>query len=579
MTLLAVHDLEMRFGTKLIQRHVSFTVEPGTIFAIIGGSGCGKSTLLRHLVGLLRPAAGRVEYEGVDYWASDQDTRERLRRRLGMLFQSAALWSGMTLLENVSLPLELHTELDAPARRAKAQEVLAWVGLEKFGKYYPADLSGGMKKRAGLARAIVAEPPLLMLDEPTSGLDPISSKRLDDLILEVRERTGAAVLVVSHELPSLLAIADDGIFLDADSKAADRARQPARVARDRGAPGRARLPAPRGARRIPNARRGRLNMKRQALLLGSFVLGALALVVAAIVWLSGANPFETQLRAVIYFQGSVSGLYVGAPVTFRGVPVGQVDGIGIEVDSRTLDARIPVRIRLRPDVVQFNGEPDTADIPTLVKRGLRARLAAQSFVTGQKFIDLDFLPDSPARFTRDGKQAEAEIPPMSDRFGALIDQVADLPLADTVQELRATLKELQVTLKNTQSTLDLAEKEIADTAVEARKTLAVANTSLQQVQGSASATMASVRRLTDTTRETVEAAQPELQRTLRARARRPTRRAGPPMRRASRWSASATSARRERRCVPTSTPRCATSPRRHAGCATGPSCSRNNRTP
>ena len=144
---------------------------------------------------------------------------------------------------------------------------------------------------------------------------------------------------------------------------------------------------------------------------------------------------------MIYFQGSVSGLYVGAPVTFRGVPVGQVDGIGIEVDSRTLDARIPVRIRLRPDVVQFDGEPDNRGHPTLVKRGLRARLAAQSFVTGQKFIDLDFLPDSPARFTRDGKQAEAEIPPMSDRFGALIDQVADLPLADTVQELRATLKE------------------------------------------------------------------------------------------------------------------------------------------
>ena len=136
----------------------------------------------------------------------------------GMLFQSAALWSGMTLLENVCLPLELHTELDVPARSPRRRKCLAWVGLEKFGKYYPADLSGGMKKRAGLARAIVAEPPLLMLDEPTSGLDPISSKRLDDLILDVRERTGAAVLVVSHELASLLSIADDGIFLDADSK-------------------------------------------------------------------------------------------------------------------------------------------------------------------------------------------------------------------------------------------------------------------------------------------------------------------------------------------------------------------------
>ena len=217
-TLLAVHDLEMRFGSKLIQRNISFKVERGTIFAIVGGSGCGKSTLLRHVVGLLRPASGRIELEGVDYWGADESTRVQLRRRLGMLFQSAALWSGMSLLENVCLPLELHTELDLAARQKRAHEVLEWVGLEAFAKYYPADLSGGMKKRAGIARAIVAEAPLLLLDEPTSGLDPISSRRLDDLVLDVRQSTGAAVVMVSHELPSLLAIADDGIFLDADSR-------------------------------------------------------------------------------------------------------------------------------------------------------------------------------------------------------------------------------------------------------------------------------------------------------------------------------------------------------------------------
>ena len=218
MALLRVDGLEMRFGERLIQSGVSFEVEPGTIFAIMGGSGCGKSTLLKHMVGLLRPAAGSVAYNGVDYWAADDATQSKLRAAFGMLFQSAALWSSMTLLENVCLPLEQHTTMDEAQREARAREVLEWVDLAKFADFYPSDLSGGMKKRAGLARAIATEPPLLFLDEPSAGLDPISSKRLDDLVLELRRRTGAAVVFVSHELPSLFAIADDGIFLDADSK-------------------------------------------------------------------------------------------------------------------------------------------------------------------------------------------------------------------------------------------------------------------------------------------------------------------------------------------------------------------------
>lgn len=216
--LLQVDRLEMRFGKRLIQREVSFEIERGTIFAIMGGSGCGKSTLLKHLVGLLPPASGHVRHGGVDYWHSNDRTRATLRAGFGMLFQSAALWSSMTLLENVCLPLERHSTLDRRQREARALEVLSWVGLDGFARYMPADLSGGMKKRAGLARAIAVEPPLLFLDEPSAGLDPISAKRLDDLVLELRERSGCAVVLVSHELPSLLAIADDGIFLDADSK-------------------------------------------------------------------------------------------------------------------------------------------------------------------------------------------------------------------------------------------------------------------------------------------------------------------------------------------------------------------------
>ena len=219
MTRLATEALELRFGARLIQTQVSFQVDKGSIFAIMGVSGCGKSTLLRALVGLLRPTSGHVSYDGVDYWAAAPSVQNRLRAGIGMLFQSAALWSSMTLLENVCLPLEQLTDWDATKRLARAREVLDWVELSKFADFYPSALSGGMKKRAGLARAIATRPALLFLDEPSAGLDPINSRRLDDLVLEIRRTTDCAIVFVSHELPSLFAIADDGIFLDADSKA------------------------------------------------------------------------------------------------------------------------------------------------------------------------------------------------------------------------------------------------------------------------------------------------------------------------------------------------------------------------
>lgn len=255
-------------------------------------------------------------------------------------------------------------------------------------------------------------------------------------------------------------------------------------------------------------------MKHQGLWVGAFVLVAAALIVAAVLWLSGSSLFNTQLRAVIYFEGSVSGLYVGAPVTFRGVNVGQVDAIGIEVDARTLAARIPVRVRLQPDRLRFdNGAPSALpDLPQLVKRGLRARLVAQSFVTGQKFIDLDFVPDSPATLVSGGR--ELEIPALADRFGALIDQVAELPLRQTVQELRDTLKSLQLTLDSTRDALGATARELSQTATEARTTLAVASGALQKVQGHAEATLSSITRLSETTQKVVLGTQPELQRTL-----------------------------------------------------------------
>jgi len=206
MALLAVDQLEMRFGERLIQTGVSFQVEKGTIFAIMGGSGCGKSTLLKHMIGLLHPASGHVLYNGIDYWQSDDETQSRLRAAFGMLFQSAALWSSMTLLENVCLPLEQHTTMDEAQREARAREVLEWVDLAQFAEFFPSDLSGGMKKRAGLARALVTEPEIVLFDEPTTGLDPMLGKSIHDLIRRMHDTFKFTGVIVSHDIPEVFRI-------------------------------------------------------------------------------------------------------------------------------------------------------------------------------------------------------------------------------------------------------------------------------------------------------------------------------------------------------------------------------------
>jgi phospholipid/cholesterol/gamma-HCH transport system ATP-binding protein len=203
-----------------VQQDVSFTVRPGSIFAIMGASGCGKSTLLKALIGLLRPSAGSVSFGGTDYWGAAESSRAELGRRFGVLFQGGALWSGMTATENVALALQMFTTLDAAAIDALVQVKLSLVGLEAGRASLPSDLSGGMRQRVGLARALALDPDILFLDEPSAGLDPVSAKRLDDLILELRAGFGMTVVLVSHELPSLFGICDDGVFLDVASRTA-----------------------------------------------------------------------------------------------------------------------------------------------------------------------------------------------------------------------------------------------------------------------------------------------------------------------------------------------------------------------
>ncbi len=212
---LRITDLAVGYGDVAVQSGVSFDVRAKSIFAVMGGSGCGKSTLLKALTGLLRPAEGSVVFGEDDFWGADDARRAALGRGFGVLFQGGALWSSMTAAENVALPLQMFTSLDAASVAALVRLKLALVGLEEGSDSMPADLSGGMRKRVGLARALSLEPAILFLDEPSAGLDPTSSRRLDDLILVLRDGLGVTVVMVSHELPSLLGICDDGIFLDA----------------------------------------------------------------------------------------------------------------------------------------------------------------------------------------------------------------------------------------------------------------------------------------------------------------------------------------------------------------------------
>lgn len=227
-----VSGLDMGYGDFILMKDLNFTVKKGDIFIIMGGSGCGKSTLLKILIGLKEPLRGRVLYGDVDFWGSNPGERERLTRRFGILYQSGALWSSMTLAENVALPLEHYTQLGGGQIKKMVSLKLALVGLAGFEDFYPSEISGGMKKRAGLARAMALDPDILFFDEPSAGLDPMSAKLLDDLILELRESLGTTFVVVTHELASIFAIGNNSVYLDVDTRTMTASGDPKKLLAD-----------------------------------------------------------------------------------------------------------------------------------------------------------------------------------------------------------------------------------------------------------------------------------------------------------------------------------------------------------
>jgi phospholipid/cholesterol/gamma-HCH transport system ATP-binding protein len=215
---ITVRNLTMAFGSFVLMRDLNFTVKRGDVFVIMGGSGCGKSTLLRHLIGLIEPAKGEIWYGTENFTRAEPAARQEMLRRFGVLYQSGALWSSMTLAENIGLPLGEYTDLTPAQIREIAALKLALVGLKGFEDFFPSQISGGMQKRAGLARAMALDPEVLFFDEPSAGLDPISAKLLDDLIMELRESLGATIVVVTHELASIFAIATNSVFLDVETR-------------------------------------------------------------------------------------------------------------------------------------------------------------------------------------------------------------------------------------------------------------------------------------------------------------------------------------------------------------------------
>src|SRR5262245_25147733 len=408
---ITIRDVTMAYGSFVIQHDLTFNIEPGQIFIIMGGSGCGKSTLLRHLIGLMQPAKGDVLYDGESFWTASPEDRERMMRRFGVLYQSGALWSSMTLAENVALPLGEYTALSAREIREVVALKLALVGLAGFEDFYPAEISGGMRKRAGLARAMALDPDILFFDETWAGLDPLSSRRLDDHIRQLADCLGDTAVVVTHETAGQ----EEGESM--------------------------------GSKINPTT-------------IGAFVVGAIVLVIAGVLLFGGGKFFQEKVPYVLFFDSSVEGLNVGAPVIFRGVQIGQVKEISAIADPQTFDVQIRVLIELVRGVIKVGMEDQSfhfrdprQGVEKLIQNGARASLRMQSFVTGLLYVAIDFHPDTPIRLLGlDPKHIELPtIPSDMDQLKSTLQEglaeLKNLPLGAVVAEALTVLQRIKALLE------------------------------------------------------------------------------------------------------------------------------------
>jgi len=216
--IIELQNISVGYGETVVMHDLNFTVMKGEIFIVMGVNGCGKSTLLKSLIGLVPPMTGKILYDGKSLWDEDEDGQKKMMRRFGVLYQNGALWSSMSVQENVALPLRLYTEKNEQEIKDIVAAKLSLVGLDGHGSEFPAGLSGGMRKRASLARAIALDPDIIYFDEPSAGLDPTNARKLDDLILKLKESTGATFVIITHDLASMFAVGTNSVFLDAETK-------------------------------------------------------------------------------------------------------------------------------------------------------------------------------------------------------------------------------------------------------------------------------------------------------------------------------------------------------------------------
>lgn len=466
--LITVQGLTVGYGSYVVQRDLDFTINRQDVFIIMGPSGCGKSSLLRVLVGLLPPAAGQVLYDGTDFWAQNETQRQAMLRRVGLLFQSGALWSSMTLAENVGLPLQRYTKLSPAAIREQTSLKLSLVGLAGFEDFYPSEISGGMRKRAGLARALALDPEIVFFDEPSAGLDPVSAALLDELILELKENLKMTVVVVTHDLDSIFTIGNNSVFLDAATHTMLTGGDPHILRTDPAHPGRGSLPEAGGRRtrrRREPTRTHTMSKSANKTVIGAFVAGALALLFLAIAVFGSGRLFQSSTRYVLFFDSSIKGLSLGSPVMFRGVPVGRVVEIQLTGNLRDMVFQTPVFIELdqKSEKSIVGAEDSISDeqyLDRLIAHGLRASLANQSLLTGQLLVELNFYSPNELSSHIDRTRRYAgvlEIPTLPSKLDDIMQKAFKLPYEQITANILSITEELDKLLKSS-DLLQIAHK-------------------------------------------------------------------------------------------------------------------------